>query len=381
MKQIIQETKTERKKTEELNRGCFVKDYTELQELLSDTYTLDAAAVTEAKKRWDSIAKPIGSLGIFEDMIGRVAGIQKTPDIHLHQKAMVVFCSDNGVVEEGVTQTDSSVTAIVTRNIAKGCANINHMAKTVNAQVIPVDIGINSDVAETEVWQRKVSYGTRNIAKEPAMTRENMINAVRTGMELAGELKAKGFHILGTGEMGIGNTTTSSAVASALLNLLPEEVTGRGAGLSDDGLKRKIEVIYQALEINNPDREDPFDILMKLGGYDIAGMVGLYLGGMKFGVPIIIDGFISSTAALLAKRICTGVTDFMLPSHKSKEPAANLILKELGLTPVITGNLALGEGTGAVMLFPLLDMALNVYRSSTTFDAIQIKAYERFEKS
>ncbi|BCJ96394.1 nicotinate-nucleotide--dimethylbenzimidazole phosphoribosyltransferase [Anaerocolumna cellulosilytica] len=380
MEQKLQETTTGRQMPEKFCKEAFRK-YTELQELIQNTYALDGAAITEAKKRWDSIAKPIGSLGIFEDMIGRLAGIQKTPDILLHQKAMVVFCSDNGVVEEGVTQTDSSVTAIVTRNIAKGCANINHMARTVNAQVIPVDMGINSDIVESEVWQRKVSYGTGNIAKEPAMTSDNMLKALQTGIELAGELKAKGFHILGTGEMGIGNTTTSSAVASALLHLLPEEVTGRGAGLSDDGLKRKIQVIYKALEINRPDREDPFDILMKLGGYDIAGMAGLYLGGMKYGVPVIIDGFISSVAALVAKRICPEVVDFMLPSHKSKEPAANLILKELGLTPVIAGNLALGEGTGAVMLFPLLDMALSVYRSSTTFDAIQIKAYERFELS
>lgn len=353
--------------------------YTELKEILPHTYTLDLKAVTEGKKRWDSIAKPIGSLGIFEDMIVSLAGIQRTADISLQQKAMVVFCSDNGVVIEGVTQTDSSVTAIVTRNIAKGCANINHMAKTVNAQVIPVDIGINTDVTDPEVWQKKVSYGTGNIAQEPAMTRSQMFEALKAGIEVAGELKAKGFHILGTGEMGIGNTTTSSAVASALLNLPPEEVTGRGAGLTDEGLTRKIQVIHQALRVNNPDREDPLDVLMKLGGYDIAGMTGLYLGGMRYGLPVVIDGFIASVAALLAKRICPEVTQYMLPSHKSKEPAANLILKELGVTPVITGNLALGEGTGAIMLFPLLDMALSVYRSNTTFHAIQIKAYERYE--
>lgn len=346
----------------------------------TDNNTLDYSAMAACKKHWDSIAKPIGSLGLFEDMIIKIAGIQGSEEVHIGKKAVVVMCSDNGVVKEKVTQTDSSVTALVTENFAKGIASINQMADAAGAKVIPVDIGINRDVTAPGILNRKISYGTGNIAKEPAMTMEQALKAIETGIEMIKDLKADGYKIIGTGEMGIGNTTTSSALSSVLLKLRVREVTGKGAGLSAEGLERKVRVIEEAIRINRPDPENPMEVLAKLGGYDIAGMVGLYLGGLQYGLPIVIDGVISSVAALLAYRINREAVSYMIPSHMSKEPASIKIMEELGLTPVIHGNLALGEGTGTALLFPLLDIVLKIYHFNSTFEDIHVKAYEQFEE-
>ncbi len=340
---------------------------------------LDHSAMIDSKKHWDNIAKPIGSLGVFEDLIIKIAGIQGSKNVDIGKKAVVIMCSDNGVVKENVTQTDSSVTAIVTENFAKGIASVNQMAMAAGAKVIPVDIGINRDLTAPGVMDRKISYGTGNIAKEAAMTMEQVLKAIETGMEIVKDLKEDGYKIIGTGEMGIGNTTTSSAVASVLLNLPVREVTGKGAGLSEEGLKNKVRVIEEAIRFNRPDPANPMEVLAKLGGYDIAGMVGLYLGGLEYGIPVVIDGVISSVAALIAARINREAVNYMIPSHMSKEPASIKIMEELGLTPVIYGNLALGEGTGAALLFPLLEMVLKVYHFNSTFENINVKAYERFD--
>ncbi len=340
---------------------------------------IDRSAMAACKRRWDSLAKPIESLGLFEDMIIKIAGIQGSEQVDIGKKAVVIMCSDNGVVKEKVTQTDSSVTAIVTENFAKGIASINRMAMAAGAKVIPVDMGIERDLHNDGVLVRKLGYGTGNIAKEPAMTREQALKGIDTGIELIKTLKAEGYKIVGTGEMGIGNTTTSSAAASVLLNLPAKEVTGKGAGLSEEGLLRKIQVIQEAIRINRPDPAEPVEVLAKLGGCDIAGLTGLFLGGAFYGIPIVIDGVISSVAALIAARICQAAVNYMIPSHMSKEPVSIRIMEELGLSPVIHGNLALGEGTGTALLFPLLDMVLKVYDYNSTFEDIHVKAYERFE--
>ncbi len=340
---------------------------------------INPSARAASKKHWDSIAKPIGSLGLFEDIIIQIAGIQGSAQVDIRKKAVVIMCSDNGVVQEQVTQTDSSVTAIVTENFARGIASINRMAMVTGADVIPVDMGVAADLTAGKILNKKISYGTENIAKGPAMTIAQTHNAIETGIGIVKQLKEAGYGIIGTGEMGIGNTTTSSAVASVLLRLPVEEVTGRGAGLSGEGLNRKINVIKESIRINRPDPADPIDVLSKLGGYDIAGMTGLYLGGMRYGLPIVIDGVISSVAAFLAAKIDNGAINYMIPSHLSKEPASSRIMQELGLNPVIHGNLALGEGTGTALLFPLLDTVLKVYDFHSTFDDIQVKAYESFE--
>lgn len=340
---------------------------------------VDQAAVEAARRHWDGIAKPLNGLGLFEEMIARIAGIQGRDKVALGRRAVAVFCADNGVVVEGVTQTDSSVTAVVTENFARGIASVNRMAAMAGADVLPVDMGVAGAVGEPGVRNLKIAPGTGNIRREPAMTVEQAYEGLHAGIGLVSELKDAGYDLLAVGEMGIGNTTTSSAVASVLLGQPAEAVTGKGAGLSDQGLCRKIQVIREAVALHHPDPADPMGVLAALGGFDLAGMAGFLLGAAIYRVPVVLDGMISAVAALLARGFCPQVTDFLLPSHQGKEPACALIMEELGLKPVLHGELALGEGTGAVMLFPLLDMAYAVYRENPTFEDIHIDAYERFD--
>ena len=248
------------------------------------------------------------------------------------------------------------------------------MCRQCGTKVIPVDIGMAVDTkVATDL---KVACGTANMTKGPAMTREQAVQALEAGIEMVRRLKEDGYGLLATGEMGIGNTTTSSAVASVLLNRPVEEMTGRGAGLSGDGLNRKIHAIKKAIEINQPNQEDAIDVLAKVGGFDIAGMAGMFLGGAAFGVPVVIDGFISCVAALIAQRICPQTGDYMIASHVSKEPAAHLLLEALGKEAVLHGEMCLGEGSGAVALFPFLDMGVAVYESMSTFEDIHVDQYE-----
>lgn len=326
---------------------------------------------------WDGIAKPLNGLGRFETILTQIAGIQRTENLSLDRKAVVVFCADNGVVEEGVSQTDSSVTAIVTENFARGIASVNRMASTVGAEVLPVDIGVAGELHEPGIRNMKVDFGTKNFCREMAMTREQALEAIHNGIALAGELKDAGYDILAVGEMGIGNTTTSSAIASVLLDVDPEAVTGKGAGLSDEGLTRKIDAIRRGIALHHPAADDPIGVLASLGGFDIAGMTGLMLGGAISRIPVVLDGIISEVAGLLAMAICPQTVSYLIPSHLGKEPACAQIYERLHLEPVIHGNLALGEGTGAVILFPLLDMAWEVYKENSTFEDIHVKAYEK----
>ena len=326
-----------------------------------------------AQYRWDHVAKPLRSLGRLEEMIVQIAGIQQTADVCLSKRCVLVFCGDHGVVEEGVTQSGQEVTALVAKSIAEGTANVNLMASTAQADVFAVDMGMAQDVPGT--IRLKNAYGTENMAKGPAMTRSQAEAAVRSGIDLVGQMKEKGYRLIATGEMGIGNTTASTALACALLGLEPGDIVGRGAGLSDSGLTRKQNAIERALFVNHPDPHDPMDVLAKVGGYEIAGMVGAFLGGMKHRVPVVIDGVISAVAALTAVRICSECRKFMLPSHMSREPAMVKIVQELGLDPIIHADMALGEGTGAVALFPLLDMAHRVYTGPHTFDDLGMDAY------
>ncbi|MGN0679718.1 MAG: nicotinate-nucleotide--dimethylbenzimidazole phosphoribosyltransferase [Oscillospiraceae bacterium] len=331
------------------------------------------AAAAASAERWNSIAKPLGSLGLLEKQVSQIAGIIGSPDVRLDRRAVVVMCADNGVVEEGVTQSDSSVTAIVAKAIANGTSNINAMSNQFNAQVIAVDVGMNTEVEG--VLPRKTARGTGNIAKGAAMTIEQAEFALRAGMDIVKDLAAKGVQIIVTGEMGIGNTTTSAAISSVLLNRPVEEMTGRGAGLDSAGLSRKISAIKRAVEINKPDPAKPLELLSKLGGFDIAGMTGLFLGGAVYHVPIVIDGVISAAAAALAVAIAPDCAGYMLPSHVSKEPAGQALLERLGLHAPIQAELRLGEGTGGVLLLPMLDGALAVYNGSHKFDELPMERY------
>lgn len=346
-----------------------------LDEAVKAVKPLYQLAMEEARTRWNSIAKPLYSLGLLEDAVVRIAGITRSSKVMLGKMGVTVFCADNGVVEEGVTQTDQETTAIVTENFTKGCTSVCHMAAIAGAQVIPVDIGVARNVTGTGLRINKIAYGTQNMTKGPAMTKEQAVQALEVGINLALELKKQGYGILATGEMGIGNTTTSSAMAAVLLRKDPAEVTGRGAGLSSAGLNRKVDAIRRAIALNRPDPNDALDILAKVGGLDIAGLAGVFLGGAAVELPVVIDGFISSVAAFTAVQLCPGVREYLLPSHQSGEPAGKLMLSALGLEPFLNCHMSLGEGTGAVAVLPLLQMACRIYHEMSTFHEIAMENY------
>ncbi len=337
----------------------------------------DPAAVQAARDRWDSIAKPLKSLGTLEDMIAQIAGCARSADVRLDRKTLVTFCSDNGIVAEGVTQTGQEVTAIVADNLAKGRASAAILCGYSGAKLIPVDIGMVRDVPS--VRDEKIARGTEDFLHEDAMTRQEAIRSIETGMRIATEEADRGVQLLAAGEMGIGNTSSSSAVSCVLLEKQAEELVGRGAGLSGEGLKHKTHVIAEAIRRRRPDRDDPLDVLAKVGGFDIGGMAGLYLGAASRGIPVVLDGVISGTAALLAARIAPAARDYMIPSHASSEPAAPLIFGELGMNAPMNFGMHAGEGCGAALLFPLLDMACRIYRGMPSFEETSIEAYQPFD--
>lgn len=340
--------------------------------------TPDEAAKEAVAKNWDKVAKPLDGLGKFEKLIIKIGGITGKSEIDIAKKAVIVMCADNGVVEEGVTQSGQEVTFIVAENIAHGSASVCRMADSVHADIIPVDIGINSDSFVEGVMQRRVMNGTRNFANEPAMSEDEAARAISVGIDMVREAVKKGYKLLAVGEMGIGNTTTAAAVCLSLADTNVSAVTGRGAGLDDEGLGRKRQVISEAVEKYALKGADPFRVLCCTGGLDIAGIAGVYIGGALMHVPVGIDGAIAAAAALLAERLLPGVREYMLPSHVGKEGISHIVMKELGFSCVLDADMALGEGTGAVMLFPLLDMALSVYNNRTTFDDLNMEEYKRF---
>ena len=311
----------------------------------------DAQIYAQVKASWDKIAKPLDGLGQFETMFAQIGAITGSSSLSIEKKVILTMCADNGVVAEGVSQSGQEVTAVVAGFMGQQASSVGKMARRAGVDVIPVDIGINTKETLPGVRDCKVMQGTRDFLQ-----------------------------LIGTGEMGIGNTTTSSMLVAALTGRTAEEVTGRGAGLNDAGLLRKQQVIAQALEKYEKEirSKHALSMLAAFGGLDIAGMAGVCIGGALYHVPVVLDGLISSVAALVAERIVPGVREFVLPSHLSKEPAAKWIAEELKLHPVIDAGLGLGEGTGAVMLFSLLDLALALYEDQTTFDTMEIAQYERY---
>lgn len=335
----------------------------------------DSEIYLAAKARWDSVAKPLGSLGLLENHIQKIAAIQKNTDVNLSNRRVVVMCADNGVTAENVTQSDSSVTAVCASAIAEGTSNINKLAEVFGATVTAVDIGVERNVNSPKILKKKIANGTKNIAVGAAMTKEQAEKSICVGIDIMRELKNEGVNIVVTGEMGIGNTTTSAAIASVLLDVPPRVVTGRGAGLDSAGLERKIAAVEKSIAVNSPNSDNPIDLISKLGGFDIGGMTGLFLGGAIYGIPVIIDGVISAVSALLAYKIEPISAEYMLASHVSSEPAGKMLLEKIGLKPIINAEMRLGEGTGGIMLLPLLDGALAVYNHSHKFDDIGIERY------
>ena len=348
----------------------------ELSELISKIEPADQRAYDACITHFDHIAKPVGSLGKLETLLAAIAGAGGTPAIDLSKKCVLVFCADNGVLAQGVAQSTHEVTTAIARSLASKTTSVNAMAAACSADVFPIDMGMIDQVEG--ILSRSVSRGTKDMSQEPAMTPEQAKQAILTGIHMVEQRKLEGYRIIATGEAGIGNTTTSSAILSVLLDVPVEQVTGRGSGLTDDGLLRKQRAIKRAIQVNQPDASDVIDTVSKVGGFDIAGMIGAFLGGALYHVPIIMDGFISGVAALCAVRLCPLVKDYIIPSHISAEPAGLMLMQALGFEPVIHANMRLGEGTGAVALMPLLDMALSVYRNAASFDDINVEAYEKW---
>ncbi len=335
-------------------------------------------AASLCRARWNQIGKPLYGLGELEEYLVQIAAIRGTSEVSIRKKALVVFCADHGVMKENVSQSGQELTAVVAENYLdrKTCASL--MSEAAGVDLFPLDIGIICDTPRLR--KIKCRCGTGNIAEGPAMTKKEAVFAIEAGIQIAGELKEQGYSIVASGETGMGNSTISAALVSVLLGKDPAKVTGRGSGLSDEGLKRKISVIRSSIKINHPNPKDPLDTLARIGGLDIAGMAGLCIGCAVHRLPVVADGLISLTAALVAVRLAPLCRGYILPSHVPDDPAARCILEELGMRPVIHAGMHCGEGTGAVALMPLLDMAAAVYREMPTFEEISMKAYEDYTK-
>ena len=350
-----------------------------------------------AKKHWDNIAKPLDSLGEFEKIFQKLSAIFESEIPCINKKCITVMCADNGIVEEGISQSGKEVTLAVAKSMAMGTSSISVLCMACNSQLMVVDMGIDSldtKMYSMGVFNHKLMHGTNNFVKEKAMPFDISLRAVLTGIKIVENLKSKGVNIIGTGEMGIGNTTTSSALSAAILNLPVKEVTGRGAGLNDVKLQKKIEIIENGInkygfrysnfldsvkDKNFDIRIIPIlDLLSSVGGLDIAALTGIFLGGAIYKLPIVIDGVISEIAALLAYFINPISKEYMIASHLSREPVAVCIFEILDLQPVINASLALGEGSGCAMLFSLLDLISEIYTKNASFSDIKIEEYKRF---
>lgn len=349
-----------------------------LEDLIKSITPADAGIAERARAKWDAVAKPLGSLGLLEDAVTQICAMTGTLKPDIKNRCAAVFCADNGVVAEGVTQTGSDVTAIVAKNMCTGQTSVCKMARVARCSVLAVDMGMFKPVEDSRMVDLRIAPGTQNFAKTRAMTRGQAELGIMRGAELAMKLAGQGCGLFVTGEMGIGNTTTASAVASVLLGEAPERMTGPGAGLSQKGLARKVEVIKAAIAAHNPDPSDALDVLSALGGFDMAAMAGMCLGAAAQKRPCVIDGFISGVAALLAVRLCPECSDYILASHISAEPAGRLIVEALGKKAFIDAGMRLGEGTGAVCALPLLDMAIAVFDEMSTFEEVNITSYRPF---
>jgi len=329
---------------------------------------LDKAAMAEARSRQDTLTKPPGSLGRLEELSIQLAGIQGKARPGIKDKALITMAGDHGVVAEKIGNWPQEVTAQMVYNFLRGGAGINVLARQVGARVTVVDMGVAGDLKpDPQLLSRKIGYGTRNMCLEPAMTAEQAIKAIETGIDVVTAEVAKGLDIVGTGDMGIGNTTASSAICAVMTEKPVSEVTGQGTGLTDEQLTHKVEVINRALAINRPDPSQPLDVLAKVGGFEIGGLVGVMLGAAAKRIPVVIDGFISGAAALIATALAPGLRNFIIAAHVSSEAGHPALLKHLGLKPLLDLGMRLGEGTGAVLGIFLAEAAARTLNEMATF--------------
>jgi nicotinate-nucleotide--dimethylbenzimidazole phosphoribosyltransferase len=339
-----------------------------LNSTLKSIKPLDKKAMDIATKRQDLLTKPRGSLGELEALSIKIAGIMASPTPTIKHKGIITMAADHGVVSEGITLYPQEVTRQMVMNFINGGAAINVLAKQIGARVIIVDMGvIGGFTGVPQLICRMIDFGTRNMASGPAMSRQQAINAVEAGIDIVEAEFQKGLDIVGTGDMGLGNTTASSAIFATCSGKPVSEVTGRGTGLSDEQLNHKIQVIEKALDINRPDPDDPLDVLSKVGGFEIGGIAGIILGAVKNRIPVVIDGFISTAAAVLAIKMSPMAKDYLIAAHESAESGHKAMLEYLNLKPLLKLNMRLGEGTGAALGISLVEAAVRILNEMATF--------------
>jgi nicotinate-nucleotide--dimethylbenzimidazole phosphoribosyltransferase len=337
---------------------------------------LNKQSFDEAKARLDNLTKPIGSLGSLEDLAMQIAGITGTLNPDFTKKLIIVMAADHGVAEEGVSAYPKEVTPQMVYNFLSGGAGINVLARHAGADVVVVDIGIAADISKAArtientksmLIEKKITYGTTNMIKGQAMSRTHACDSVEIGIEIAREMVAKGYGIIGTGDMGIANTTASSAIAAVVCGVDVEKVTGYGTGIDNKSFNNKVRIIKKAIKLNKPDPEDGIDILSKVGGFEIGGIAGVIIGCASLKVPVVIDGFISGAGALIAELIAPQSRNYMIASHSSVEKGHAIMLRKLKLKPLFNFNLRLGEGTGAAIGINIADAAIKLMNEMATF--------------
>jgi len=331
----------------------------------------------QAHSRQQQLTKPAGSLGRLEDIAIQMAGITRQPLPKVKQKTVVIMVGDHGVTREGISAYPSAVTPQMVYNFLRGGAAINALAHHIGVKVIVVDVGVAVDLSHPDLLSRKVAFGTANMALEPAMTQTQVLEAIQVGIDIFDAQLKQGIDLVATGDMGIGNTTASSAIAAVLLQKPAAFVTGRGTGINDEQLAHKIHVIERAIERNIPNPQDPLDVLMKIGGLEIAGLVGVIVAAASRCVPVVIDGFISGAAALIAVELNPVISQYLFAGHVSVEHGHRLILEKLGLSPLLDLQLRLGEGTGAVLAMSIIEAALRTHSEMATFAEAGVSTHER----
>ncbi len=353
----------------------------ELQSLLLNITNTNGKFGEEAQQRLDSLTKPQGSLGRLEEFAKQLVAITESSMPDLDKKVVFTFAGDHGVADEGVSAFPKEVTAQMVLNFVHGGAGINVIARHAGAEVVVVDIGVDYDFGDNPLStkgglekfvSRKVVSGTRNMRKNSAMTREETEKCIQVGVELADEYAKKGYKIFGTGEMGIANTTPSSAITAVITGKSVEDITGRGTGINDEILKNKVQVIKDSINFNKPDASDPVDLLSKIGGAEIAGIAGLIIGAAANKIPVVVDGFISTVGALIAYLIEPKTKDYMFAAHMSQEVGHRAVLEKIGLRPILDLDLRLGEGTGAALSMIVIDAGLKIYKEMATFAEAEV---------
>ncbi len=369
----------------------------EIIDAIEEMGDLDQEAIEKAEARQVELAKPTGALGDLEDMTIKLAGITGLVKNDMRKQAVAIFSSDNGVCDEGVASAPQSVTFSQTINFTRGLTGVSSMAKYWGIDLLVVNMGVKMEIPEDmmtpemtelgcdgcdgtackhtltkKIVNRRLGAGTSDLAKGPAMTEEQVVKALLTGVEAAENLKRLGYNVFGVGEMGIGNTTTSACVLAALTGKKADDVVGRGGGLTDEGLKKKLEIVDQA--VSRVSGKSPVEIVQEVGGFDIAAMVGAYLGAARYKMPVVIDGYISAVAALTAARIQPKCLNYMFASHKSKEPGYVLAMEELGIKPIFDLGMRLGEGSGCPITFKILETACATMNGMATYSEGAIDA-------